>query len=94
METDNNDTSVVTPEIVQPDAERIHEATTNSVLIPEGNNIRSLGVSTLIDDTPLGGGDTIDAPQEHVSPKIDKLDLPKIEVEDVSAEDSDDKEPR
>ena len=40
LETDNNDTSVVTPEISQSNAERIHEATTNIVFIPEWNYSR------------------------------------------------------
>ena len=66
MEIDNNATSVVTPEIDQSDEEHIYEATTNSVLIPGGNNIRSTLVANLVDETPLGGGDTIDAAQEYV----------------------------
>ena len=40
LETDNNDTSVVTPEISQYNEERIHEATTNIVFIPEWNYSR------------------------------------------------------
>ena len=51
-------------------------------------------MATLVDETPLGGGDPIDAPKECVSPKIEELDPPKIEVEDVSNEDSNGKEPR
>ena len=43
---------------------------------------------------PLGGGDPIDVPQECVSPKIEELDPPGIEVEDVKYEDSNNKEPR
>ena len=61
LETDNNDTSVVTPELDQYDAESIHAATTNSVFIPGGNNSRSAGVATLVDDNPLGRGEPIDA---------------------------------
>ena len=82
------------PEIAQSDAERIQDARTNSVLIPDGNTVRPAGVATLVDETPLGGGDPIDVPQECVSPKIEELDPPKIKVEDVSDEDSDDKESR
>ena len=69
METDNSGTSVVAPELDQSDTERINEAKNNSVLIPVGNNSRSTGVATLVDDTPLGGVDPIDVAQECVSPK-------------------------
>ena len=93
LETDNNDTSVTTPEIAQLDADRIHEATNNSVFIPEGNNSRSAGVTILVDETPLGGGDHIDVSQDFLPPKIQELDPPTIEVEDVSNEDSDNEEP-
>ena len=53
LETDNTDTSVVTPEINQSNVERIYKAKTNSFLIPEGNTSRSAGVPTLVDKTPL-----------------------------------------
>ena len=42
-ETGNIDTSAVKPEITQSDAECIHKATTNSIFIPEVNNIRYVG---------------------------------------------------
>ena len=90
LESDHNDTSAVTPEIAQSDAERIQEARTNSVLIPDGNTGKSAGVATLVDDNPLGGGNPIDVPQECVSPKIEELDPPQIKVEDVSREEDDD----
>ena len=51
-------------------------------------------MATLVDETPLGGGDPIDAPKECVSPKIEELDPPKTEVKDVSNEDREDEEPR
>ena len=70
LETDNIDTSVVIPTIAQFYAQRVHEETTNIFLIPEGNNIQSTGVAILVDETPLGGGNPIDVPQECVSPKI------------------------
>ena len=69
METNHNDTSVVTPEIAQSDVDRIRKSRTNSFLVPDGNTGRSAGVATLVDETPIGGGDTIDVPQECVSPK-------------------------
>ena len=47
----------------------------------------------MVDETPLGGGDTIDVAQECVSPKIEELDPPKLGFEYVSDEDSNDKEP-
>ena len=56
LEIDNNNISVVTPKIDQSDAERIHESTTNSFFIPEGNNSGSAVVAALVGDTPLGGG--------------------------------------
>ena len=59
LETDNNENSVVAHEIDQSYAERIYEANTNSFLIPEGNNSSPSGVATLVDETPLGGGDNI-----------------------------------
>ena len=62
METDKNDTPVVTPEISQSDVDHIHEATTSSFFIPEGNNISSKGVENLFHVTPLGGVDPIDVP--------------------------------
>ena len=49
LETDYNETSAVTPEIAQSDAERIRDAINNSFLIPDRNNIRSTGVVTLVD---------------------------------------------
>ena len=61
---------MTTPEIAQLDADRIHEATNNSVFIPEGNNSRSAGVTILVDETPLGGGDHIDVSQDFLPPKI------------------------
>ena len=85
---------MVKPEIAQYDADHIHEATTNSFLSPEGNNRRSAGVANFVDDTPLEGVNTIDFPRECVSPKIEELYPPKIEVEDVSNEDSNDEKPR
>ena len=88
LETDNIYTSVVTLEIGKSDGERIHDATTNSLLIPEENNRQSEGVATLVDETPIGGGDPIDVPQECVSHKTEVLNHSKIEVEDVSNEDS------
>ena len=69
---------MVIPEIYQSYAERIHEATDNNVLIPEGNNCRSAGVATFVNKTPLGGGDPMYVPQECVTPKIEDLDPPKI----------------
>ena len=66
LETDNNDILAETPDIYQSYAEFIHEATTNSIFIPEGINSRSAGVATLVDETPLGVGDPVDVPQECV----------------------------
>ena len=78
LEIDNNDISVVTPKIDQSDAERIHESTTNSFFIPEGNNSGSSVVAALVGDTPLGGVYPIDAAQDCVSPKIEEFDPSKI----------------
>ena len=78
LEKDNNDTSVVTPEIYQSNKECINEATTNSVLILEGNNRRSAREVTLVDATPLGGGNHIEVPQECVPPKIEELGYPNV----------------
>ena len=69
LETDNSGTSLVTPEVEQSDTERINEAKNNIFLIPGGNNIRSVGVVALVYDTPLGGGNPIDASQGCVLPK-------------------------
>ena len=84
---------MVTPEIDQSNAERIPEATTNSDLIPGWNNSSSAGVATLVDDTPLGGVNPIDVAQECASPKLEELGPHKIEVEDVSDDNSDNKGP-
>ena len=62
LEIDYNDISAVTPEIAQSDVEHIQDARTNSVLIPDVNTGRLAGVDTLVDETPLGGGDPIDVP--------------------------------
>ena len=62
MEIDHNDTSAVTPEIDQPDAERIQDTRTNSILIPEGNTGRSAGADNLFYKTLLGVGNTIGVP--------------------------------
>ena len=51
-------------------------------------------MATLVDKTPIGGGNTIEVPQECVSPKIEEFDPPQIKFEDVRDEDSDDKEPK
>ena len=83
----------MTPEINQSDAEHIHAATTNSFLILGRDNSRSAGVAPLVDETSLGGGNPIDVTQECVSPKTEELDPPKIEVEDVSDDNSDNKGP-
>ena len=51
-------------------------------------------MATFFDETPLWGVNTIDILQECVTPKIEELDPPKIEVEDVRKDDINDKEPR
>ena len=56
LETDYNDTYAVTPYIAQSNAERIKDARTNSVLIPDGDTGRSAVVATLFDYTPHWGG--------------------------------------
>ena len=81
---------MVKPEIAQSDAEQIHEANTNIFLSPEGNNRRSAGVDNVFDEIPLEGVNPIDFPRECVSPKIEELCPPKIEVKDLSNEDSND----
>ena len=84
----------MTPEIDQSDADNIHVVKTNSVLITKGNISRYTGETTLVDDTLIGVGNTIGVAHECVSPKIEELDPTKIEVEDVSDDDSNEKEPR
>ena len=84
----------MTPEIDQSDADNIHVVKTNSVLITKGNISRYTGETTLVDDTLIGVGNTIGVAHECVSPKIEEFDPPKMEVEDVSDDDSDDEELR
>jgi len=51
LETDSSDTQVVSPAVIQSDAERVQTAIENSVLI-DGNTMGSTGVATLVDEQP------------------------------------------
>ena len=71
LETDSSDTQqVVSPAVIQSDAERVQTAIQNSVLI-YGNTMGSIGVPTLVDEQPAVSHDPTALSQECINPKVE-----------------------
>ena len=69
LETDSSDTHVVSPAVLQSDAECVQTAIQNSVLI-DGSAMGSIGVPTLVDEQPAVSYDPTALSQECTNPKI------------------------
>ena len=87
LEADSNNAQVVSPTVVQSNAERVQAAIQNSVLI-DRNPVGFTGVATLVDEQPAVLPNPTALSQECANPKVEPTQVEvQDEVEEGEADD-------